>query len=191
MHLTWYTQMHWKREAVTCKGSLLSLTYYFDRWRKVNKTDKVLRNSEGFNHYTTVLHTHVPASKYIQNSVYDFNITCFRSLYAQLLAFTQKPFLWIIMLLITFFIILICSRYKRGTSCHIYSSFQWISLSFYDTYCNFKQTSIWSASSVHGKPMHYFSFLKKKKSVVPNKVLSKYIRGTLLGFISLYKKTYI
>lgn len=42
-----------------------------------------------------------------------------------------------------------------------------------------------------GNPCIIFPFFKKKKSVVPNKVLSKYIRGTLLGFISLYKKTYI
>lgn len=106
---------------------------------------------------TAQYYTHVPATKFIPNSDYDLNVTRFRSLYPHFLAFTQKAFLWIIMLLIIFFIILIYNRYERGTSCHIYSCFH-SSLSFYDTYCNLKQTSIWSAPVFMGNPcIYYFS----------------------------------
>lgn len=124
--------------------------------------------------------------------------------YAQLLFITvsslsistkyQKSHLFECWLNICFSIILIYSRYKCGTFCHIYSSslhqlsFKLNSLlSFYDTYCNLKQTSFWSASSIHGKPMHLCFFLVPYVlfflgfflqcmfflSVMPNKVLLK------------------
>lgn len=124
-----------------------------------------LKNNDGFTVLNTVFSIiHQPAA-YSEYTAYDFSITweiCSPAFdyCIHIAAFTQIPKRHFNYADYSF-IILIHSRYKCGIFCHIYSSsvhqlsFKLNSLlSCYDTYCNLKQTSIWSASSVHGKPMH-------------------------------------
>lgn len=78
---------------------------------------------------------------------------------------TNRAFLWQLISLIIFVFTFIYSRYKCGTFCHVYSSsvHQWGFklnglLSFYDPHCNFKQTSIWSASKCSWETHAYIIF---------------------------------
>lgn len=104
----------------------------------------------------------------------------------------NRAFLWLLILLIIFVITFTYGRYKCGTFRHIYSSVhQWSFklnglLSFYDLYCNFKQTSIWSASTCSWEthayiiffhvPYFFFFFLQSLflNLLYQNKVLLKY-----------------
>lgn len=142
---------------VFTKLSKAFITYYLNRMMKGNVWKRLMKDLQ---------YSMMSAFKHTQRMIlvwgYAHLLLITVSTHLSILHKYQKGvFLWLLILLI----ILIFSRYKCGTFCHIYSSsvHQWSFklnslLSFYDTYCNLKQTSIWSASSVHGKPMHLLFF---------------------------------